>query len=178
MKFTIVPERPDDAALLEPLLDRTFGFDRKQKTVYRLRDGVQPVAGLCFSAIASDGGLLASLRFWPVMIGETPAVLLGPLAVEPSLQGLGIGRGLVRHCLTKAKRLAERICLVVGEPEYYGPFGFVNAGGAGLILPGPVEAHRFQVLEIAPGALDGVSGLVARAEDASSGNGLRSDSAA
>ncbi len=178
MNFTIVPERPDDAALLDPLLDRTFGFDRKKKTVYRLRHGVQPVAGLSFSAIASDGGLLASLRFWPVSIGEAPAILLGPLAVEPSLQGLGIGRGLVRHCLAEAKRLAERICLVVGEPEYYGPFGFVNAGGAGLILPGPVEAHRFQVLEIAPGALDGVSGLVSRAEDAPSGRGLRSDSAA
>ena len=56
MNFTIVPERPDDAALLDPLLDRTFGFDRQEKTVYRLRDGVQPVAGLSFSAIAPDGG--------------------------------------------------------------------------------------------------------------------------
>ena len=178
MNFTIVPERPDDAALLEPLLDRTFGFDRQEKTVYRLRDGVQPVAGLSFSAIAPDGGLLASLRFWPVCIGGARAILLGPLAVEPSLQGLGLGRGLVRHGLTEAKRLAERICLVVGEPEYYGPYGFTNAGAAGLILPGPVEAHRFQVLEITPGALDGVSGLITRAEDAPSGSGLRSDSAA
>ena len=178
MKFTIVPERPADAALLDPLLDRTVGFDRQEKTVYRLRDGVQPVAGLSFSAITSDGELLASLRFWPVCIGEAPAILLGPLAVEPPLQGLGLGRGLMRHGLTEAKRLAERICLVVGEPEYYGPFGFVNAGGAGLILPGPVEAHRFQVLEITPGALDGVSGLITRAEAAPSGSGLRSDSAA
>src|SRR3546814_11345861 len=32
MSFTIVPERPQDAALLSPLLDRTFGFDRIRQT--------------------------------------------------------------------------------------------------------------------------------------------------
>ena len=174
MQFEIFPERPDDAALLDPLLDRTFGFDRLDKTVYRLREGVEPIAGLSFSAAAPDGGLLAALRFWPVRIGAARAILLGPLAVEPVLQGMGIGRALVRHGLAAAKRLGERICLVVGEPEYYGPYGFVNAGAAGLILPGPVAAQRFQVLEIVPGALDGVSGLVGRAEDAGAGESLRS----
>ena len=167
MTFKIVAERPDDAALIEPLLDRTFGFDRHLKTVYRLRDGMAPVSDLRFVALAADGGLMASLRFWPVRIGDdgTPAILLGPLAVEPALQGAGIGRALVRHGLAAAKRLGVRLCLVVGEPGYYGPFGFTNAGLAGLILPGPVEPERFQVLELAPGALDGVHGLIRRSDE-------------
>jgi predicted N-acetyltransferase YhbS len=166
MSFDIIAERPEDADLLDPLLDRTFGFDRHQKTVYRLRAGVDAVPGLRFVAVAPDGGLLASLRFWPVRVGRARAILLGPLAVEPALQGAGIGRALVGHGLKEARRLGERICFVVGEPGYYEPFGFANAGAVGFILPGPVDPRRFQVLALVAGALDGVSGLVARWDDA------------
>lgn len=167
MTFEIVAQRPDDAALIDPLLDRTFGFDRHLRTVYRLREGVAPISDLTYVAVAADGGLMASLRFWPVSIGDrgTPAILLGPLAVEPALQGAGIGRALVRHGLAAAKRFGVRLCLVVGDPGYYGPFGFVNAGLAGLILPGPVAPERFQVLELVPEALAGVHGMIRRADE-------------
>ena len=179
MNFKILHERSGDDSLIEPLLDRCFGFDRHHKTVYRLRERVAPVEKLAFVALATDGGLLGSLRFWPVRIGAAPAILLGPLAVEPALQGAGIGRGLLRHGLTRAKRLGARICVVVGAPDYYAPFGFENAAGHGLILPGPVEPERFQVLEIVPGALRGVSGLIGHAEDedAPAGRSLRSGGA-
>src|SRR5690625_4124685 len=86
MDFHIFPERPDDAVLIDPLLDRAFGFDRKSRTVYRLREGITPLPELCFSAVHPDGSLLASLRFWPILIDDVPAILLGPLAVEPDQQ--------------------------------------------------------------------------------------------
>ena len=180
MNYKILHQRSGDDSLIEPLLDRCFGFDRHHKTVYRLREGVAPLEELAFVALANDDGLLGSLRFWPIRIGPGPAILLGPLAVEPALQGAGIGRGLLRHGLTHAKRLGAKICVVVGAPSYYAPFGFGNAAGHGLILPGPVEPERFQVLEIAPGALDGVTGLIGRAEDedAAAGRSLRPNSAA
>lgn len=164
MSFTIVPERPQDAALINPLLDRTFGFDRTRKTVYRLREHLDPLPDLSFSAIADDGGFLASIRYWPIAIAGTPAILLGPLAVEPALQGRGIGKALVRHSLDAARKGGHRICVVVGEPGYYRPFGFLSAAGQGLTLPGPVEPERFQVMELAPGALAGVYGVIARGE--------------
>ncbi len=179
MTFKILRERPGDDSLIEPLLDRTFGFDRHHKTVYRLREGVAPIEKLAFVALATDGGLLGSLRFWPIRIGAASAILLGPLAVEPALQGAGIGRGLLHDGLTRAKRLGAKICVVVGAPDYYAPFGFENAAGHGLILPGPVEAERFQALEIVSGALDGVSGLIGKTEEeGSAGRSLRSGSAA
>ncbi len=180
MKFKVLRERIGDDSLIEPLLDRCFGFDRHHKTVYRLREGIAPVEKLSFVGLAPDGGLLGSLRFWPIRIGEAPAILLGPLAVEPALQGAGVGRGLLRHGLTRAKRLDAKICVTVGAPDYYAPFGFENAAGHGLILPGPVEPERFQVLEIIPGALAGVSGLIGRVEDEDTpaGRSLRSGSAA
>jgi predicted N-acetyltransferase YhbS len=162
MTFTIVPERPDDAALNTPLLDRTFGFERTRKTVYRLREGVDPVAGLCFSAVAEDGGLLGSIRYWPIDIAGTPAILLGPLAVEPALQGQGIGKALVRHSLAAAAKAGHRICVVVGDPNYYRPFGFISASAQGLSLPGPVEPERFQVKALQDGALEEVYGVIGR----------------
>ncbi|WP_420345137.1 GNAT family N-acetyltransferase [Pelagibius sp.] len=163
MTFTLVPERPDDAALNTPLLDRTFGFDRTKRTVYRLRAGIEPVAELCFSAVAEDGGLLGSIRYWPIRIDETPAILLGPLAVEPAQQGRGIGRALVAHSLEAAGDRGHGICVVVGDPVYYGAFGFSSAAAAGLSLPGPVEPERFQVKALLAGALEEVYGVIARA---------------
>jgi predicted N-acetyltransferase YhbS len=162
MSFQILPERRDDAALIEPLLDRTFGLDRQQRTVYRLRAGIAPLPGLSFVAVDDRGLLLASIRYWPILIAGHAAILLGPLAVEPHLQGQGIGKSLVRFSLEEARRLGHRLCVVVGEPGYYRPFGFVNAGEAGLILPGPVAPERFQVAALAPGALEGVQGLIGR----------------
>jgi len=162
MTFTIVAERPEDAPLISPLLDRTFGFERTRKTVYRLREHLDPLPELCFSAIAGDGGFLGSIRYWPIEIAGTPAILLGPLAVEPALQGRGIGKALLRHSLDAAEAAGHRICVVVGDPNYYRPFGFESAPGHGLSLPGPVEPERFQVKALLPGALDGVHGVIAR----------------
>ncbi len=162
--FRIEPERPQDAAVNDDLLDRTFGVERREKTVYRLREGIAPVVELCFSAIDPNGTLLGALRFWPVRVAGRAALLFGPLAVEPALQGRGIGRSLTGHGLERARALGHRLCLVVGDPAYYAPFGFVNAVAAGLELPGPVDPVRFQVLELAPGALVGVSGPVERAD--------------
>lgn len=153
MNFHIIPQRPEDAALLDPLLDQTFGLERRKKTVYRLREGVDPIPELSFVAVESDGGLLGSLRFWPVLIAAAPSLLLGPLAVAPRLQGLGIGRALIRHGLGVARHGARGVCLLVGDPAYYGPFGFTDAQTLGLSLPGPVDPGRFQVLALDPGHL-------------------------
>lgn len=166
MNHQFMPERPADGPLIAPLLDRTFGHERHGKTVYRLREGIRPVEALSFVAVHEDGSLLASIRYWPIRIEDTPAILLGPLAVEPAQQGRGIGKGLVYHSLTEARKQGHGICVIVGDPGYYAPFGFQPAISYGLILPGPVDPPRFQVLELKPGAMDGVHGLIGREEGA------------
>ncbi len=163
----ILGERPEDAADIEGLLDVAFGPDRHGKTVYRLRDGVPPVAEL--GGVIREMGLLkASLRFWPVAIGPTrvPALLLGPVAVTPPDRCRGYARALIRRGLELARTLGYRIVLLVGDEAYYGQFGFVRGLATGLTLPGPVDAERFLGLELIPGALDGVSGMVQRVDPA------------
>lgn len=160
----IMVERPQDAAPVEKLNDVAFGADRYAKTVYRLRDGVAPDPALCFVALGEKEEFLASLRFWPIAIGDrkTPAVLLGPLAVQPELRGLGYGKALMRHGIEQARLQGHKIIVLVGDPEYYNPFGFTREQALKLQLPGPVEERRFLALGLAPDALKSVSGMIGK----------------
>jgi predicted N-acetyltransferase YhbS len=164
LMFPILPERPVDAAAIEALVETCFGPDRMQKTVYKFRDGVPPISELSF--VVKDGRKVeGSIRYWPVTIGadEIPAILLGPLCIAPDRQGQGIGRALMRHSLYAATRMGHRLCVLVGDKAYYEPFGFRNAPAVGLELPGWVDPERFQYMELVPGAVQGVAGMVAKA---------------
>ena len=66
----------------------------------------------------------------------------------------------MRHGLEAAKRCGHGLCLVSGDPDYYGPFGFVPAEPLGLALPGPVTPAHFQVKELSPGWLALARGAV------------------
>ena len=157
----IIHERPEHIALIEPLLDRCFGPDRFKKTAYKVRENTRPLPELSFVTIEGDS-LLATIRYWPILIGDkTPALLLGPIAVEPALQGKGVGVGLMRETIKVATELGHRLIVLVGDPEYYGQFGFQNAAVLGFEMPGPVEERRLLVKECVPGALENVSGMIA-----------------
>ena len=159
--FTIIPERPEDAALIDPLLDLSFGPERHQKTVYRLREGIPPIPALSFVVLDAAGNLQGNIRYWPILIaGRWPAVLLGPLAINPARRGEGMGKALVRNSMDVAANLGYRLCVLVGDADYYVPFGFHSAVDAGLELPGWVDLSRFLVKELAPGALAGVRGMI------------------
>jgi len=150
-----------DHPAIEHLLDLAFGSGRQSKTSYRLRAGNHPVAGL--SLVTRDGGvgLSGTISFWPIEIGaqRSPALLLGPLAVHPDRQGLGIGIGLMRQGLARARAQGHRLVLLVGDEPYYAKVGFARLPEGLIGLPGPVDAKRFLFLELQPGALAGVTGL-------------------
>jgi predicted N-acetyltransferase YhbS len=88
------------------------------------------------------------------------ALLLGPLAVDPSIKSAGVGSALMRHAITEAVRLGHRSIILVGDAPYYGRFGFSADKTGDLAMPGPFEKHRLLALELVPGALDGVQGVV------------------
>jgi len=155
-------EAPAEAGARESLLDRAMGAGRRRKICERLRGGRLPADGLAL--VARDGGrLLGTVRLWPVVAGERPALLLGPLAVAPERQGEGVGAALLREALSRASALGHAAVLLVGDPLLYGRFGFTAGAADRLWLPGPFDKARFQGLELVAGALDGAAGLVAPA---------------
>ena len=156
----ILHEASADAGAREALLDLALGSDRRRKTCERLREGRLPAEGL--SLVARDGGgLIATVRLWPVMAWRSrPALLLGPLAVTPGRQGEGIGSALMEAALQRAASLGHRAVLLVGAPDFYRRFGFTAALTERLWLPGPYDKPRFQGLELAPESLRGAAGLV------------------
>ena len=146
--YAITLQTADDEKYIDPLLNLTFGKGRISRPSYTFRAGVLPVSELCFCVKSSEGGLLATLRFWPVSIEGEEALLLGPLAVQPNLQGKGIGKALVAEGLAKAKKMGYRLCFVVGEAFYYGPYGFELAHPLGYDMPVPVSGDKFQVVAL------------------------------
>ncbi len=165
-------EAPAEAGAREMLLDRAMGPGRRRKTCERLREGRLPAEGLALSAV-EDGRLVGTVRLWDVTAGAgRPALMLGPLAVDPELHGGGLGSALMREALARAKHLGHRAVVLVGDAPYYARFGFSAARTAGLWLPGPFQRERFMGLDLADGALDGAAGPVAAAGRLERGFGL------
>ncbi len=160
--FGIVAEVATDVAAREALLDRAMGPGRKRKSSEKLRRGRRPSHGLAFVARNGSGALAGTVRLWDVRLGEggPAALLLGPLAVDPSLKGAGIGSALMRHAVAEAVRLGHKAIILVGDAPYYGRFGFSAEKTGSLSMPGPYERHRLLALELVPGALDGAHGTL------------------
>jgi predicted N-acetyltransferase YhbS len=158
-------ETPFDIEAREDLLDLCFGPARFQKTCERLREGRLPADRLSLVA-EQDGDLIGTLRLWHVLAGPgRPALMLGPVAVDPSRQGLGVGSKLIRSALGRAAELGHGAVLLVGDAAYYERFRFSTDKAAGLWLPGPYERDRFLARDLRPGALDGARGLVSATGD-------------
>src|SRR5712671_80506 len=158
-RFAIRSERASDVVAREALLDASFGDNRQMRTCQRLRDGQAPAQGLAFSAVR-DGRLIATVRLWHVSAGGVPALVLGPLAVDPSCRKLGIGRALVQRALAAAKSRGHGAVLLLGDAPYYTRFGFSALKTGELSLPGPFERERLLGLELHEGALEGAHGLI------------------
>jgi predicted N-acetyltransferase YhbS len=159
LSLTILPETPDDAMAIERLHERTFGPGRFAKSAYRLREGVSHQLDLSFTARIGTL-LVGSVRLSPVTIGESKALLLGPLTVEPPFRERGIGFALIERALAEAKAKGHRLVVLVGDEPYYGKCGFKRIVKGVAAMPGPVDPARLLVCELVPGAFDGVSGPI------------------
>ncbi|GJE25395.1 GNAT family N-acetyltransferase [Methylobacterium organophilum] len=154
-------EIASDVAARERLLDACFGPGRFLKSSQRLREGRLPAEGLALAATDDEGRLVGTVRLWDVETGcGRPALLLGPLAVDPALQGAGLGGRLMRAALARAAGLGHAAVLLVGDAPYYARFGFAPEKAEALFMPGPFERERFLGLELTPGALAGAAGTL------------------
>ncbi|HMK79641.1 MAG TPA: N-acetyltransferase [Xanthobacteraceae bacterium] len=159
LSLTILPEKPEDAAAIERLHERTFGPGRYARASYRIRERIAHELDLSFTARIGTL-LVGSVRLTQVRIGDTPALLLGPLTIEPPFRDRGIGKVLMERAMAQARAKGHRLVVLVGDEPYYARVGFRRIPGGQVKLDGPVDPERMLVAELVEGAFNGVSGIV------------------
>jgi predicted N-acetyltransferase YhbS len=159
LSLSILAETTGDAQAIERLHERTFGPGRFVLSAYRLREHVEHLPDLSFTARIGTL-LVGSVRQLPVCIGDTPALLLGPLTVEPPFRSRGVGRALLNRALNEAKAKGHRLVLLVGDEAYYSRVGFKAIAKGRASMPGPVDYGRLLVAELVEGAFADVAGAI------------------
>lgn len=139
-------EQPEDAASVRTLLEAAFAGKAEAQLVEQLRaDG-----DLLLALVAEwDGKVAGHIAFSRLAIEGDPAsgaVALAPVAVLPHMQRKGIGTSLVERGLHLLKQQGETLVFVLGDPGYYGCFGFDLAAAAGF--SSPYDGPYFQALRL------------------------------
>lgn len=152
---SLIPLANVQAELIEQLLDRAFGPNRHARTAYRIRDGVEWLAGLSFAALDDKEMLVGTIQVWPVALTDPggrahPLLMVGPVAVLPEHQGEGYGKALMLAALSAidgtggAKDALPQV--LIGDQDYYGRlFGFTAQHTGGWNCPGPNDPERLLV---------------------------------
>jgi predicted N-acetyltransferase YhbS len=159
LSLTILAEKPEDAVAIERLHERTFGPGRYARTASRIREKISHALDLSFTARIGTL-LVGSVRLTQVRVGDTPALLLGPLTLEPPFRDRGIGKALMERALGEAKAKGHRLVVLVGDEPYYARVGFKRIPSGRVKLDGPVDPLRMLAAELVEGALAGVSGVM------------------
>jgi len=137
--LSLIHEPPELAAEIEALLDRSFGPGRFAKSSERVREFAEFAPELSFCAL-EEGRLLGVVRMWRVAVGDQPVTFLGPLAVDAVQRKAGLGGLLVSRAYHAAAAAGEAGVLLVGDPPYFGRFGFKAMPE--VIMPGPADPGR------------------------------------
>jgi putative acetyltransferase len=157
-------ERPGDEDAIRRVHLEAFGGDLEARLVDLLRARKKAVTSL----VADErGGVVGHIMFSPVTIerqANCRALGLAPVAVSPPFQNRGIGSDLIREGVRQCQRSGCHLVVLVGAPDYYQRFGFRAAKPHGLDNEYGVD-EEFMVLELRPGSLERVSGLVTYAPE-------------
>ena len=146
---TLIPLDAVDRAMVEALLDRTFGPDRHTRTAYAIREGTDWLPALSFAALDEDELLVATIQAWPVALTDEagrahPLLMVGPVAVLPERQGEGFGHALMAALAGALDAGAPLPQVLIGDAPYYARFGYVEAP-RGWRCPGPWDPARLMV---------------------------------
>jgi putative acetyltransferase len=161
----ICPETAADQAGIHAVVTAAFARADEAQLVDRLRSSDAFIPGLSLCLFDCENVLVGHVLFTRCQIVDdegyaSESLALAPLSVLPSVQGKGLGGGLVRNGLLRAEAMGFGAVIVLGNPVYYRQFGFQPAADWAIHAPFPVKEGTFQVLPLHPDALVGVLGTV------------------
>ena len=142
-------EQPADRDAIFAVHDAAFPSEPGQpapeaRLVDELRADGDVVPALSLVACL-DGVVVGHVVCSRGRVGDRPLLGLGPLGVLPAHQRRGVGLALMHGVLAAADALDEPAVVLLGDPAYYGRFGFELAAPLGLLPPDPSWAQHFQV---------------------------------
>ena len=157
MLIEIREEHPDDVAAIRDVNKRAFGQDREGNIVDALRSNG---AALLSLVATLNGEVVGHIMYSPITVGgSATGAALGPMAVLPEHQRLGIGSKLVEAGNLKLESAGCPFIIVLGHANFYPRFGFRPAGGFGIKCEWDVPDHVFMLLVLDHARMQGVSGL-------------------
>jgi putative acetyltransferase len=158
--MNIRSEKPQDYAAVHLVNEAAFETSAEANLVDILRKEAQPIISL----VAEERSIVVGhILFSPVTLSNHPdckIMGLGPMAVLPEQQQKGIGAALIHSGLEECKRLAYGAVVVLGHTGYYPRYGFVPAVLYGITCEYDVPPEVFMVIELQPGYLQDVHGIV------------------
>ena len=125
-----------DAVAIRNLLKSAFPTAAEADLVDQLgRDGESVISLVAIEDGAVVGQVLFSRMAVEADGRQVCALGLAPIAVAPERQGRGIGSRLIQAGLERARDIGAHLVFVLGEPEYYGRFGFTAAAAEPFASP-------------------------------------------
>ncbi|MCL2427536.1 MAG: N-acetyltransferase [Oscillospiraceae bacterium] len=164
-------ERPEDYDAVEEVAREAFwdgSWEAEPRIteipllISRLRDCSSYVPELHYLA-ELDGKLVGQIIYTTSKVvddngTEHEMLTFGPLSVLPECQSQGVGKALMQHTFTKAKKLGYRAVLIFGYPDYYPRAGFRRAAEFGITTSDGKNFDPFMAYPLYDGALDGIKG--------------------
>ena len=144
-------KKETDNDQIENILNKNFGENRHQRTVYLYRKK-SLINGLSLVSCLNEdpNTVIGTITFYRILVSNINCLLLGPLAVSDLFQGKGFGKILVKKGLEIAKQKNEVICFVSGKYDYYKEFDFFKLSSKNLIIhtPGDLTYGELLVKEL------------------------------
>ena len=150
-KIIVREKKETDNDQIENILNKNFGENRHQRSVYLYRKKL-PIKGLSLVSCLNEdpNTVIGTITFYRTLVSNINCLLLGPLAVSDLFQGKGFGKILVRKGLEIAKKKKEVICFVSGKYDYYKEFDFFKLRSKNLTIhtPGNLTYGELLVKEL------------------------------
>jgi len=145
-------EQPGDVEIVRGIVAAAFAHPEAPERVpveVTLLDGLRADGGwlpaLSLVAEPAGGEVMGHVVCTRGTIDKTPALGLGPLTVRPDWQRRGVGKALMHTVLGAADALGEPLVALLGDPGYYGRYGFQPSSAYGITPPNPLWGTYFQV---------------------------------